>query len=366
MNGLYFAAIAFIISLLIGHLLIPSIVFVSMKRRLFDAPNSRKLHTRQISRLGGISFLPSAVIGFCLTVFIMNILVPRDLYFLITTYLPNIALLISGLVIVFLMGIIDDLSGMMYRHKFVLQTVAALIIVAPLMYVKNLYGILGIWDLTPWLSIPLTTVGVVLLVNAYNLIDGVDGLCSGLAIVALTTMSIALFNDQEYLIVVLSASLIGVLSAFFCYNVFGKRLKIFMGDTGSLILGYMIAYVALQHVEVSFTGGLPVNPYALALGSVFVPLFDATRLFVFRMIKGVSPFTADNNHIHHKFIAIGFSHIKTTFYILGIQIGYILLNLLLSNYVNINLIIFADICIGLLINFRLNILISKRKRSRCK
>lgn len=334
---------AFFLSLLIGRICIPRIIIVSKKKRLLDVPNHRKVHTKLIPRLGGISFFPAIVISYCCTLGIF-LSQSKHIPMINDIFLRDMLFFFAGMMVIFIVGLYDDITGMSYRRKFLLQLIAALILVLPAGAIGNFNGLLGLNHIPPVVGIPLTVVVVMAVINSYNLIDGVDGLCSGLSIIACATLGLLFFSQASHGLVLLVASTIGVVTAFFMYNVFGHRLKIFMGDSGSLTMGYVIAFLSLQFIGQNQAMHTVIGNNALivALGIVFVPLFDTTRLFISRLINGKSPFHPDKNHIHHKFLRLGFNHIQSTLAILGIQILFIVSNLILALHININLVLAID------------------------
>ncbi len=350
-----YALFGFFLSLLIGRICIPRIIIVSKKKRLLDVPNYRKVHTQLIPRLGGISFFPGIVIAYGCTRGIMlastgggSLLDPL--------LLQNMLLFFAGMMIIFITGLYDDITGLSYRNKFWLQLISALILVVPFNTITDFYGLLGIGHIPLAVGLPLTVIVVMGVINSYNLIDGVDGLCSGLSILACLTYGIWFTYSGHMEMAILTASTIGVVLAFFMYNVFGKRLKIFMGDSGSLTMGYIIAFLSLQFISHSAQALPPVGNQTLiiALSIVFIPIFDTTRLFITRLLRKKSPFAPDKHHIHHKFLRLGFNHIQSTLMILLIQAIYIVVNFLLVNHINVNLLLLIDLGSGVLLIAWLN------------
>ena len=203
----------------------------------------------------------------------------------------------------------------------------------------------------------LTVLVVVLLTNAYNLIDGIDGLCSGLSILALFTFGVWFLTHHIYVYAMMSMAMGGVVTIFFFYNVMGHRMKIFMGDTGSLLLGFVIAFLGLKFYDLNINGEfyrIDAAP-AVFLGIVFIPAFDTVRVFCVRMAAGLSPFYPDRRHIHHKLLRIGLTHLQGTLVIVVLQACFILLNFLLRN-VNINLLFGINLVLGVLLIQGLNAL----------
>jgi UDP-N-acetylmuramyl pentapeptide phosphotransferase/UDP-N-acetylglucosamine-1-phosphate transferase len=187
----------------------------------------------------------------------------------------------------------------------------------------TLFGLAGFHEIPVWVSFVITLIVFVGIINAFNLIDGIDGLASGIGIMASFLMGSWMYGTGEYGMAVLAWSLTGSLLPFFYFNVFGKKNKLFMGDTGSLIIGLLMAIFT----AVICGKEQPVDQllYMKAAPSVVIailiyPLFDMIRVITIRLVKGKSPFVADRNHIHHLFIDAGFSHVRSTFYILFLNI----------------------------------------------
>lgn len=345
---IYYALLGFFLSLLIGRICIPRIIIVSKKKRLLDTPNYRKVHTTLTPRLGGISFFPAIVIAYCCT---------RGAYLssmgggavIDPFFLQHMLFFFAGMMVIFITGFYDDIVGLSYRYKIILQLIATLMLVLPMNTIDNMYGLLGIHNIPLYIGIPFTTIIIVAVINSYNLIDGVDGLCSGLSILACLTYGIWFVYGGHYELTLLSFATIGVVTAFFMYNVFGKKLKIFMGDSGSLTMGYIIAFLSLQFIGHSAVTLPPVgnNYLIIALSIVFIPVFDTSRLFLTRMLNGKSPFEPDKNHIHHKFLRLGFNHIQSTMIILLIQAVYIAVNFLLVGRINVNLLLLVNLLSGM-------------------
>lgn len=193
--------------------------------------------------------------------------------------------------------------------------------------------------------------------NAYNLIDGIDGLCSELSLLALLTFGFWFIVHGIYVYAMMAMAMAGVVLVFFFYNVLGKRLKVFMGDTGSLLLGYLIAFLGLKFYSLNVSGEFfRINAApAVFLGVVSIPVFDVVRVFCARMAAGLSPFYPDRRHIHHKLLRIGLTHLQSAMVIVLLQVGFILLNFLLRN-VSINLLLAINVALGFAVNYLLNVL----------
>ena len=343
--------IGFILSLLLSAVIIPRILVVAYRKRLFDIPDERKVHHGIIPRLGGISFVPSILFSISFTTglrYLIGYEIPGDLLCII---IPELYFFICGLTLLYLAGIKDDLVGLRYRSKFFVQIIAASLIPLSGLWINNLYGILGIHELVPWIGIPLTILIIVFLCNAINMIDGIDGLASGLSILSLLLMGSLYLYDSQWIYATLAFSALGTLLPFFYYNVFGKAdhcTKIFMGDTGSLTLGYILAFLAIYYVRVN----PEIHPYSdgmiiVAFSSLIVPAFDLLRVVLIRARNHKPLFIADRNHIHHKCLSAGMTGRKAVICILGLACVFILLNLALVNILNNNLILVLDILLWL-------------------
>lgn len=352
MYGLYL--LVFLLSVLFSLLLIPRILVLAFRKRLFDVPDGRKVHCRSIPRLGGLSFVPtilfslSFVAGLCFR-FGWEWM-PADSRGVV----PEFLMLVCSLTLLYLAGIKDDLVGLRYRTKFMLQFLAASFLPLSGLWIHDLYGFFGLQALSPWVGIPLTLFVVVFIINAINLIDGIDGLASGLSSIALVVSGYLFVSAGLACYAMLAFATLGVLLPFFYYNVFGRPehcRKIFMGDTGSLTLGYILSFLTLRYA-VCAPAALRWGEGTLliAFSALLIPLFDVVRVAGVRIRQGRHPFHPDKNHIHHKFLAMGFTHPKATLSIVGMSCGCTLLNLVGIFYIDVHLLLFTDILLWIGLN----------------
>lgn len=360
MHLIYFVLLSFLISATMGWVAIPRIVIIAKMKRLFDAPNSRKVHKDSIPRLGGISFFPGSMFAFAMVLglryysgYELSLASEGNL-------IVEFLFMISGMFMLFFIGLADDLVGVNFKNKFVAQVFAGVVLVFAGLEINNLGGLLGLGDIPLWLATALTILFVVFVINAFNLIDGVDGLCSGTGTIVLTVLGGWYIYLGQYVYAMFAFSMVGVVMTFFQYNVLGNRLKIFMGDTGSLTLGYMIIFLGLKFLAIDTSTYPDViqlhSPLALLIGLMFLPMFDTFRVFVSRISRGKSPFHPDKTHIHHKLLALGFSHLRNTLTLLCAQLALLALAILFSEvlFININIIVAIFITIGILTNSLLN------------
>lgn len=363
-----FLAGSFLIALLLGIVMIPNILLVSYRKRLFDLPDSRKVHTCPVPRLGGISFLPAIVITFALImgfrilhgIPVENLPLSRTLY--------EFLFYIVGAMLLYLTGVQDDLIGVGYRRKFLIQILAALLLVSCGDWIRSLGGLFGIYDLPAWLGIPLTVFLVVYITNAINLIDGIDGLASGLCCISLAMLAYMHIYVGQYVYAFLALATLGILIPFWCYNVFGnaqKGHKLFMGDTGSLTLGYILSFLVIHLSFVHFDEVEHTNPsLAIALSTLIVPLFDVVRVVLHRVRNGKSPFLPDKNHFHHKLLRTGMRVRWVMVTILAISLFFIGLTFVLLPYCNVTFILILDIVLWTVLHLYLDVLIARKRKAK--
>ena len=296
--------IAFAASMVFSLALTPLVIKICNTKGLYDEPNARKVHKQAIPRLGGTLFLPSLGFGVAIASAVMCCERKEEL-----TLNASSLIILAGAFLIYMIGILDDLKGMKATHKFAIQTVAAMLFPLCNLMINNLHGIFGLYEIPIWASYPLTVFVILLIVNAMNLIDGIDGLASSLSIIILTVYSYLYGSLGLELFSLISISLAGAVSAFFIYNVFGKvgKLKIFMGDSGSLVLGYVIAYLAIKFQMDNENGGLPFREESLltSFSLVFIPCVDVIRVALQRKFNGKRMFDPDKTHLHHCIMAMG-------------------------------------------------------------
>lgn len=272
--------------------------------------------------------------------------------------IPELHFLICGLILLYLAGLKDDLTGLRYRSKFIIQIFAVCMLPISGLWINNLYGLFGIHELSPWIGIPFTLFVAVYIINSINLIDGLDGLASGLANLSLCILGIVSFYYELWIYAILAFATLGTLIPFFLYNVFGKAehcKKIFMGDTGSLVLGYLLAFLIIRYSycqpEII---SHPEKAFIISFSTILVPVFDVCRVMLFRLRKGKHIFMADTSHIHHKLLSIGFTPRKAMVSILGMSVVFWVTNTLLLSRLDINMLFGADIVIWIGLNLWLD------------
>lgn len=353
------------ISVLLTGLIIPKIILIAFRRNLFDTPNARKIHTGVVPRLGGIAFMPALLFAFCITVGFCLQIYPDDAVSVMRQSGIGLVFLVCSLTLIYLVGLADDLVGVKYRAKFLAQVVAGILIVSSGEWVRDMHGFLWINVLPVWLGLFFTVFGIIYVINAVNLIDGIDGLASGLSAVALVWYSYVLWAAGYYGYMMLAGATLGTLIPFFYYNVFGqadKHTKIFMGDTGSLTIGLILAFLTIVVFNVPDAGiGKNYNVFIMAVSPLMLPCFDVVRVFFHRIRHGRSPFLPDKTHIHHKLLALGFHQSKALIVIVVTDMLMVLLNVLLSASMAATWVILIDVVSLVLLNIVLTCMIHKRE-----
>lgn len=303
---------SFFTSLILTFIIIPSLITVAKIKNLFDEPNERTSHTTMIPTLGGVAFYVAIV--FSLT-FWVNFGDGSVIQYII-----------SAITIVTFIGLKDDILGVEAFQKLMGQMFAAIVLVIWAdIRITSLYGIFGVNELPYIISVLFTIFTILVIVNSFNLIDGINGLSASIGIVASLTFGVWFYLiDEKSEMAILAFTLIGVLVSFLRYNL--SPSKIFMGDTGSLLVGIIVSVLAINIIELN---GHSDSHYvfqsgpALAMGILGYPLFDLLRSFSIRIANGHSPFKPDRNHIHHLLLDNGFSHDISTVIIVLLNLGII-------------------------------------------
>jgi UDP-N-acetylmuramyl pentapeptide phosphotransferase/UDP-N-acetylglucosamine-1-phosphate transferase len=286
---------------LVALFAVPSIIHIAHLKNMLDTPNGRTVHSSLTPRLGGVAIFA----GFMSA---LTIFAPMN---------NGVKELLAGCIILFFVGLKDDLVGMSVAKKFVGQLLATgIVMIVGDIRITSFQGILGISELPIGVSYAFTLALIVGITNAINLIDGLDGLAGTIVLIIVSTFGYYFYtygghDFGNYVFV--SVCLIGGMLGFLRYNF--HRANVFMGDTGSLVCGFIVSVLAIQFIEMGIPVGSPfpfvAGAPAVALGILFVPLFDTLRVFIVRMMAGRSPFSPDKNHVHHRILAMGFSQIST-------------------------------------------------------
>ncbi|MBD5219997.1 MAG: undecaprenyl/decaprenyl-phosphate alpha-N-acetylglucosaminyl 1-phosphate transferase [Bacteroidales bacterium] len=355
----------FALCVLFAGIIIPQILLIAFRKKLFDEPDERKIHTSLVPRLGGIAFTPVIFFSLFLVVGVNLALGHSAILSPDTGELCPVLFGLCAMLVLFVVGIADDLIGVRYRAKFVAQILCACMLIIGGIWFNNFHGIMGLGHVSPWFGFPFTVLLVVFIINAINLIDGIDGLASGLSAIASLVYGVIFFLMGEYLYTMLAFATLGVLLPFFYYNVFGdaeKHSKIFMGDTGSLTIGIVLSILSLRmNMTPSDQIIWNFNPIVAAFIPLFVPCCDVVRVYLHRVRNGKNPFLPDKNHIHHKLLSIGLTQRWAMISLISSTFFMVVFNILMSMVLNVNALIIIDVLMWGLANIWLARLSARRK-----
>lgn len=339
-------SIALFSSLLITAIVIPVVVRVAREKHLMEEPNGRSSHWQKTPSLGGVAIFAAVAVVF--TVVAQWVSTPNTALFQV---LPSI-------IILFFIGLKDDILVIDPVKKLIAQLIASgMFIFLTDIRISDLHGVFGIFDLPYGISFGFTLFIFVVITNAYNLIDGIDGLAGCLGILAATFYGFYFALADVLWMAILCATLVGALSGFLWFN-FSKTQKIFMGDSGSLVVGFILAVLSIKFIQFNegYNAVYVHNAPTIAIAILGIPLFDTLRVFGHRLVRGNSPFIADRNHIHHLLVERGLSHGKTSFWLSAISVVAIGLCFIFIRQSSI-----AYSLIGVLIAFVVYALIVRRR-----
>ncbi|ATL49757.1 undecaprenyl-phosphate alpha-N-acetylglucosaminyl 1-phosphate transferase [Chitinophaga caeni] len=292
--------IATVLSFVITYFGIPILIKVAELKNLYDEPDERKSHKTLKPTLGGMGFFAGFIIA-------LSICAPSQ-------SMSPLQYLLGAFFIIFMVGLKDDIVGLSPLKKLIGQICAAFcIIYLGNIQITSMYGLFGVQELPYHISLLLTYFTFIVVINAFNLIDGVDGLAGSIGMLVAGVLGAYFLFVHEVLFAVLGFSMAAALAAFLIYNI--SPSKIFMGDTGSLLIGLVNTILVVKFISVAGNpaSALPVAAVpAVAIAILIIPLFDTLRVFMIRMSKGRSPFSADRNHIHHYLLALKLNHRQTT------------------------------------------------------
>lgn len=294
--------LSFISACLISYLSVPPIVTLAKAKMLCALPNGRTSHQGAVPTLGGIAIFAGFIIS--------------ALLFSSYIVFPPLPFITAGCLIIFFSGLKDDIFIISPYSKIATQILAsATIIYFADIRITNFHGFLGINEISYIYSFLITIFVFIVIINSYNLIDGIDGLASVIGIVSSFAFGSWFFLTQHFQYAVLCFALAGSLVGFLRFNLSKKQYKIFMGDTGSLLVGFVIAVLVIQFNEFNL---LTIGKYkiesapAVSIAILILPLYDTLRVMIVRVISKQSPFKADRGHIHHKLLDLGYTHIQAT------------------------------------------------------
>ena len=314
--------ISAVIAFLITWFAVPVIINICNLKNLMENPIKRSSHETPTPTFGGVAIFSSTIISYMLWNF-------DDEGFLLHK-------VFAGLVMLFFLGVKDDLFSLDAGKKLISQILIAMfVVVGSDLRITSFFGIFGVYQIPYFFSIIFTIFLIVALINSFNLIDGVDGLSGGIGMIASAGFGLWFVLNNQWSLACLSFSLVGSILAFLRYN-FSTTNKIFMGDTGSLIIGFIVSVLAIQYVQLNVfnfgANSLYKNAPVVAIVLLVVPIFDTLRVFSLRILKGKSPFKADRLHLHHLMIDNGLSHVATSFILYFVTVLFTAVTYLLRSF----------------------------------
>lgn len=298
------------------YYLTPVVINVVKVRRLFEKRNERSSHSNMVPSFGGVSFF---------IVFVMALSFSEQFFVSGRAYY-----MIPAALIIFMIGLKDDLTGVGPRNKIIGQLLAtSLLFLSSDFQITELWGFIGIHHISLWISIPLAYAVVIFFINAFNLIDGIDGLSASLAAFFFSFFGIFSFFREDYTLMMVCIAFVGMFFAFLRYNLSSDK-KIFMGDTGSMFIGFILSALVIEIMSSDFNiyvdSMQASNVPHLIIGMLYIPVFDSIRIFIARASEGKSPFAPDRTHIHHLLMDYhGWNHQKTATTIVLMNIGILML-----------------------------------------
>lgn len=292
----------FMVAFLVVLWIFPKVLAVALQKNIVDNPDARKLQKRPIPVLGGMAVFFGLTFGFVIAMMFADC---AELFPVFAT-----------MTIMLYMGTLDDIMGLSPALRFVVEiAVMTMMVIISRCAINDFHGLFGLEVIPMWVAVPLTVFATVGIINAINLIDGIDGLSSGYCVMACLMFCVMFYHVGHESMVILTAVATGAMIPFFFHNVFGKTSKMFIGDGGTLVMGTMMATFVLQVLDAQSpcaelrASNIGLIPFTLAVLSI--PVFDTLRVMLSRLSRGVSPFHPDKTHLHHIFIEIGCSHPAT-------------------------------------------------------
>ncbi|MFT4660449.1 MAG: UDP-GlcNAc:undecaprenyl-phosphate GlcNAc-1-phosphate transferase [Ulvibacter sp.] len=326
--------LGFITSFVIVLFATPSLIKVAKLKHLVDEPSEeRKLHSHSIPTIGGIIIFAAAIFAYALWFPTSDLNTGGGASSIMESF-DHFKYLIASLLILFFVGVKDDIIGTAPIKKLAAHfMVGFILVVMAEIKITSMQGIFGVYNLPDWTSIALSMFVYIVIVNGLNLIDGIDGLAAGIGLISALLFGTWFYLAKDVPLALLSACLVGALLGFLVFNFSPARL--FMGDSGSMIIGAIISVLAIQFIEHD-TSNMPkvlqeLHVPLLAMSILSYPLVDTLRVFFIRAVRGSSPFSADRNHIHHRLIRLGYSHRRTVTTLYTLNIVVVLVMFLLKD-----------------------------------
>jgi len=355
-NLSYTFILSAVTAFIVVFLSIPTIVIVARKKHLMDEPGQRSSHESRTPTLGGLAIFAGFLLSSSLWV---------D-----THVFKEYQYIVAALVLLFFVGMKDDILIIAPITKFSGQIAAALILILFAdIRITDMHGFFGINHLNYFLSFLITILTFLVVINGFNFIDGVDGLSASIGILTASAFTYWFILIKENQLAILSMSFIGALLAFFLFNMFGEKNKIFMGDTGSLLIGLILSVLVIRFNELNINKSKPFTIYpapAVSFGILIVPLFDLIRIMFIRIVTKKPISMPDKRHLHHMLLRLGLSHKKVTFTLSVVNLFFIYFVFYTSRFLSIRRQLLLILIIAMIFSYIPSFLISKKKKKQEK
>lgn len=343
--------ISLITSCIISYVANLLVLKFAHKKRLYDSFDERKIHKGNIPRLGGVAISLATILTIIITGIYVRFWGDFKFAVYIGTHVELIFFAVIALFLVTITGFFDDLIGFRYRTKFLAQISAGVLVCYSGFWINNFHGLFGLYHLNIYQGWILTIFTVVLITNAINFIDGIDGLAGTLCLFFFVFYFVVAFTYTQLAVQIITIPVIGSLVPFLYFNIFGKvekKNKIFMGDTGSLFVGFLVSVICID-ITNNANNILGATPIAVAYCPLIVPCFDLARVVLSRLYESRNPFKADKTHLHHLILSIVKSQRKTLFAIITLALLITTASILLSYDFNVNLVFMFDVLIWVMV-----------------
>ena len=329
----YFSTLLpFLLAMSLSLYIIPRILVVSVKKELYDKATieRRGKKKRNVPRLGGVSLFP---------IMVMSVGLPLAYTFVsgnsldtngeTIDYFVQFMMMLAGLTTMYLVGVMDDLVGVSLHSKLIFECLAAMLIPLSGLGINDLNGMFGVYEVPLFISFPLTVVAIMYITNTIPMLDDIDGLAAGMAMITFSVLGYLCYLSEQYLLLLICAAMVGVLAPFLFRNVLGWSIgwrKLYFGSTGGLTIGYLLGYVVIALGQLGGTL-LPNGVGMICFGTLMIPMFDVMRVAITRLVNGRNIFrSGDRNHIHHRLMMAGLSSRMVLVALLLMSLAFICLN----------------------------------------
>ena len=340
-NILLYGFLVQLLAVIFSLYFVPAIRKLASVKKLTDSPSARKSHKTEVPVLGGVAVYLAASFAMLIIAYIFPSKIETSKFFLFG---------FSSMFLLFI-GVLDDIVGLKPMHKLIFQLLVSIVLIHNIpLYVSDMQGLFGFSEISHIPSLLLSIFIYVVFINMLNLIDGIDGLASGISSVAFLFFGYVAFLDSNHYNMLVSMAGVGCLVPFLYYNMFSGK-KIFLGDNGSLVLGVVLGYLCLDYISTNNTADLLLfggNKIIVLMSLFSYPLVDTLRVFVVRILRKRSPFSADRNHIHHHLLRLGFSHSKATLVVILYTFFITSVSLLVTG-LDINVAFVLLLCVSVLV-----------------